>query len=202
MDRRTSLRVAACLAFACASPAFAQQDPAAHVHQQTTAAPVTTEQTVEDTATVTAVDKAKRTVTLKTKDGEESTIAVGPEVKRFDEVAVGDTVRAKYTLGITSELRAPTEEEKADPLVAIEGGGSADPGAPPAGGAARMFRVVATVEALDRSAQTVTLKGPNGNYVTVKVQDPALLAQPRIGDSVVITAAESVVLSLEKAEKK
>ncbi|MCC8363815.1 hypothetical protein LK996_12100 [Lysobacter sp. A6] len=193
MDRRTALRplLIACLA-ACMLPAFAQQ---------TTAAPRTMEQTVESTATVTAVDREKRQVTLKNEDGETSTIDVGPEVKRFDEVAVGDTVRATYTVGITSELRAPTEEEKAEPLVAVEGGGVAPEGQAPAGGAARIFRVVATIEALDRTTQTATLKGPNGNYVTVKVQDPTLLTQPRIGDTVVVTAAESVVLSLEKVAK-
>jgi hypothetical protein len=107
-------------------------------------------------------------------------------------------VRAKYTVGITSELRAATEEEKKDPLVAVEGGGTAPTDKAPAAGAARMFRVVATIEALDRTTQTATLKGPEGNYVTVKVQDPTLLTKPRIGDTVVITAAESVVLSLEK----
>ncbi|MUV15475.1 hypothetical protein [Noviluteimonas gilva] len=198
MDYRNALRptlIAACLTLVLALPAFAQE-------AQTTAAPRTMEQTIEKTATVTAVDKAKREVTLKTEDGQSQTIVVDPEVKRFDEVAVGDTVRAKYTVGITSELRAATEEEKKDPLVAVEGGGRASTDQAPAAGVARMFRVVATIEAIDRAAQTVTLKGPEGNYVTVKVEDPALLAKPKIGDTVVITAAESVVLSLEKTDKK
>lgn len=198
MERRTLLRptlVAACVAALLALPAFAQQ-------AQTTAAPKTMEQTIEKTAVVTAIDKAKREVTLKNEEGESQTIVVDPEVQRFDEVAVGDTVRAKYTVGITSELRAPTEEEKKEPFLAMEGGGRAAADKAPAAGVARMFRIVATVEALDRTAQTATLKGPEGNYVTVKVQDPALLTQPRIGDTVVVTAAESVVLSLEKAGEK
>jgi hypothetical protein len=198
MDHRTAFRptlIAACLTLVFALPTFAQEP-------QATDTPRTMEQTIEKTATVTAVDKAKREVTLKTEDGQSQTIVVDPEVKRFDEVAVGDTVRAKYTVGITSELRAPTEEEKNDPLVAVEGGGRAPTDKAPAAGVGRMFRVVATIEAIDRAAETVTLKGPEGNYVTVKVQDPALLAKPKIGDTVVITAAESVVLSLEKTDKK
>ena len=198
MDRRNVLRptlIAACLTVVLALPAFAQEP-------QATAAPQTRQETIEETATVTAVDKAKREVTLKTEDGESQTIVVDPEVKRFDEVAVGDTVRAKYTVGITSELRAATEEEKKDPLVAVEGAGRAGADQAPAAGAARMFRVVATIEAIDRTAQTVTLKGPEGNFLTVKVQDPTLLDKPKIGDTVVITAAESVVLSLEKTGDK
>lgn len=194
MDRRIPLRplLFACLAAACALPAFAQQ---------TTAPPRTMEQTVEKTALVTAVDREKRQVTLKNEDGEVSTIDVGPEVKRFDEIAVGDSVRATYTVGITSELRAPTEEEKAEPFVAVEGGAVAPEGEAPAAGGARIFRVVATIEALDRTTQTATLKGPSGSYFTVQVQDPTLLTKPHIGDTVVITAAESVVLSLEKVKK-
>ncbi|KGQ18579.1 hypothetical protein LF41_605 [Lysobacter dokdonensis DS-58] len=196
MDRRTVLRpalIAACLGAVLALPALAQEP-------QTTAAPQTMEQTVEKTATITAVNREKREVTLKNEEGESQTIVVGPEVERFNEISPGDTVRAKYTIGITSELRAATEEEKKDPFVAVEGGGHAPADKAPAAGAGRMFRVVATVEALDRTTQTATLKGPEGNYVTVKVQDPTLLTKPHIGDTVVITAAESVVLSLEKAD--
>ena len=170
--------------------------------QQTTEGPRTVEQTVEATATVTAIDPATRAITLKSEDGEVRSIVAGPEVKRFDEIAVGDTVRARYSIGITTELRAPTEEERADPFVAIEGGGAAPAGQAPAAGVARMFRIVATIEALDRTTQTVTLKGPNGNYFTVRVMEPDMLVKPHIGDSVVVSAAESIAISLEKLPRK
>ena len=65
-----------------------------------------------------------------------------------------------------------------------------------------MFRIVATIEAIDRKANTATLKGPKGNTVTVEVQDPTVLEKPKVGDTVVVTAAESVVVSLEKVEAK
>ena len=180
---------------ACTGPVFAQA-------AQTTDVPHTMHQTVEATATISAIDKATRTLTLKLDDGTSTQIVAGPEMKRFDQLAVGDKVHARYTLAVTSELRAPTDAEKAEPFLAVEGGGRTPEGTAPGGGAGRLIRVVATIEALDRTAQTATLKGPNGNYVTVKVQDPTLLTQPRIGDTVVVTAAESVVLSLEKVAKK
>ena len=63
-----------------------------------------------------------------------------------------------------------------------------------------MFRIVATIEAIDRKANTATLKGPKGNTVTVEVQDPTVLEKPKVGDTVVVTAAESVVVSLEKVD--
>jgi hypothetical protein len=65
-----------------------------------------------------------------------------------------------------------------------------------------MFRVVATIDAIDKTDRTATLKGPRGNYVTVAVQDPALLESAKVGDTVVVTAAESVALSLEKVDAR
>lgn len=200
MTHRTRPRLAraclvACFGFAAAAlvaPAFAQE---------ATAPPRTVQQTVNATATITGVDKAKRTFTLKDENGKETTITAGPELARFDEFAVGDKVHASYTLGLTADLRPPTEEEKKEPFLAVEGGGRAPGDArTPAAGAGRMFRIVATIEALDRTNQTATLKGPNGNYMTVQVADPALLSKPRIGDTVVVTASESVAVSLEKAK--
>jgi hypothetical protein len=38
--------------------------------------------------------------------------------------------------------------------------------------------------------------------MTVKVPEPDMLLKPHIGDTVVVTAAESVVLSLEKVAPK
>src|SRR5689334_10819583 len=47
-------------------------------------------------ATVTAVDKADRVVTLRGDDGREQTIKCGPEVRNFDQIEVGDRVAAQY----------------------------------------------------------------------------------------------------------
>ena len=188
--------LAASLGLAMALPAFAQQ-PA-----QATAPPRTVEQTIEATAKVTAVDAAKREVTLKNDAGEITTIAVGDEVKRFDEIEVGDTVRARYTIGITGELRPATEEEKKEPFIAVEGGGRSPEGTAPGAGGARMVRIVATIQEIDAAAQTVTLKGPNGNVATVKTPEADVLALAKVGDTVVVTAAESVAVSLEKVAGK
>ena len=201
---------AACLA-GCATQTEAQQAAAppaqpeaaqSQAQPQTSAPARTMEQTIESVATVTAIDKATREVTLKNEKGESSTVKVPDDMTRLDEVSVGDRVHARYTVSVTSELRAPTEEEKKEPFVAVEGGGKADANEAPAAGGARMFRIVATVEAIDKQASTATLKGPNGNTVVVEVQDPTMLDRAKVGDTVVVTAAESVVLSLEKVEKK
>ena len=59
-----------------------------------------------------------------------------------------------------------------------------------------------TIEGLDRPTQTVTVKGPRGNYLTARVANPANLTKMRIGENIVVTLTEAVAISLEKAEKK
>jgi Cu/Ag efflux protein CusF len=162
--------------------------------------PRTLEQSVTVTARVEAIDVAKREVTLKGPLGNLETVVVSDEVKRLDEIKVGDNVTAKYYIGIAAELREPTAEEKAEPFKVIEGGGRAASSAAPAAAAVRAVRVVATIEGLDRPTQSVTLKGPGGRYFQVRVADPKILEKPHLGDTVVVTIAEALAVSLEKAK--
>jgi hypothetical protein len=177
---------------------------AASLLAQEKATPVTRsfEQVVSVTATVEAIDYAKREVTLKGPLGNVSTITVGDQVKRLQEIKPGDEVTAKYYIGIAAELRKPTAKEKEAPFLILEDAGRAPNTAAPAAGRVRAVRVVATVEGLDRPTQTVTLKGPMGRYLTVRVADPSVLMKPRLGDTVVVTCAEALAVSVEKVATK
>ena len=62
--------------------------------------------------------------------------------------------------------------------------------------------VTATVEALDKKNQTVTLKGPEGKSVTVKVKDPKNMENVNVGDEVVITYSEALAISVKPTKKK
>jgi hypothetical protein len=153
-------------------------------------------------AEVTAMDLAKREVTLKGPQGNEVTVTVGDAVKRLDEVKVGDTVRVDYLVSIAAEIRKPTAAEAEHPLVIMDAAGRASSDSAPAGGVARRFKVVTTIEALDRRDETVTVKGPLGRYLTVHVADPSRLTKVRIGETIVIVYTEALALSLDKVEKK
>ena len=118
----------------------------------------TFEQLVSITAKVEAIDLAKREVTLKGPLGNTETITVGDDVKRLDEIKVGDDVTAKYYIGIAAELRAPTDAEKQQPYVVMDDAAKTGKGEAPGAGVARTVRVVATIEGLDRPSQTATLK--------------------------------------------
>jgi hypothetical protein len=71
------------------------------------------------------------------------------------------------------------------------------PEAAPAGYEARRIRAVVTIEALDKSAQTVTVKGPRGRYYTARVDDPSRLDKVRIGETIVMTFTQAIAVSLK-----
>jgi hypothetical protein len=154
------------------------------------------------TASVEAVDYPNREVVLRGPLGNKVTFTVDQRVKRLDEVKVGDLVRADYYVSVAAELRKPTAEEKKSPLVLLDAAGKVPPGTSPAAGGLRRFKVVTTIEGLDRPTQTITVKGPRGNYLTARVADPSRLTQMRIGENIVVTYTEALAISLEKAEKK
>src|SRR5688572_16903785 len=57
---------------------------------------VTDGDVIETTAEIVAIDKDARVVTLEDEDGEIEDVVCGPEVKRFDELKVGDKVTFRY----------------------------------------------------------------------------------------------------------
>jgi hypothetical protein len=156
---------------------------------------------VSITAAVEAVDQKTREVTLKGPLGNTVTFIADPRVKRLNEVKVGDFVTADYYISVAAELRKPTAAEEKEPLVLLDAAGRRPPGATPGAGGLRRFKVVTTIEGLDRPTETITVKGPLGNLLTVRVADVANLPKMRIGETIVVTYTEALAITLEKADK-
>ena len=186
--------ILAALSLTLALTAFAQEG------KQATPPPLSAERTilVTVTAKVEAIDQAKREVTLKGPLGNVVTFVVDERVKRLKEVSVGDEVMADYYVSLAGELRAPTEDEKKNPLTVLAGAARAPKGTAPAGGALRAFKVVATVIGLDLPTQSVTLEGPLGNSGTIRAESVENLKQLRLGDTIVVTYTEALAVSLQK----
>ncbi len=90
-------------------------------------------QTVHLTATITAIDPATRSITLKGSEGKEVTVNAGPQVKNFAQMKVGDQVNAAYTEALTIELKkgggmAVARTEQAGAAGAKPGDSPAGPG--------------------------------------------------------------------------
>jgi hypothetical protein len=157
------------------------------------------EQTISETATVEAIDLSTRVLTLKGSKGNVFDLKAGEEVRNLPQVKVGDQVKVKFYQSLAIDVmaagKAPGGVQEA---VVMD---RAKPGEKPAGMIGSQVTVTATVEALDKKKQTVTLKGPEGKTKVVKVANPANLKNVKVGDEVVITLTEAVAISVEGMKK-
>ncbi len=147
-------------------------------------------------ATVKAVDKVTREVTLAREDGDTFMFKAGPEVRNFDQIEVGDKVTATYYQGLAVFVvppgAAPVSSE-------TESAWRAALGEKPAGRYTRSVDVSATVEALDLASRMVTLRGPKGNLVTLKVGEHVKnLDEVKVGDLVTAGYTESIDIAVTK----
>jgi hypothetical protein len=62
-------------------------------------------------ATVEAIERSSRSLTLRSPEGKVTTITVPAQVKRFDTLKVGDTITAKYYENIVLRVKPPGEKD-------------------------------------------------------------------------------------------
>jgi len=184
------------LALSMATGAFAQATKGAAPSERPK---VVKERAAVMTATVEAIDLEKRLVTLKGPKGETRTIKVGEEARNLPQVKVGDLVTVKFYESMAVEVIKPGTAAGAGQSSAIV---RAKPGERPGGMATRTAQVTATVTAIDKKKGTLTLKGPEGNLVTAKAEDPKNLDKVKVGDDLLITITEALAISVEHAKKK
>lgn len=157
------------------------------------------ENTVSSTATVQKVDLATRKVTLVGVDGKPFTIKCGDEVRNLPQVKVGDEVTATYYESVAYEVHKPGTVEAG--ARAAVGAARAEPGEKPGAVAANVVQITATIESIDKSVPSVTLRRADGELVPVKVRDPKKLDAVSVGDMVEITFTEAMAISVDPATK-
>jgi len=156
-------------------------------------------QTVKITATITAIDKATRDITLKGPQGNEVTVTAGPDVKNFDQMKIGDQVTAQYVEAVTLELEkgggmAVARAEK-------ESAAGAKPGEKPAGAVGRQVTIVADVVDVNPAKQSITLRGPQ-RTIELVVSDPSQFKLIAKGDQVEAKYTQALAVAVEPAAKK
>lgn len=192
--------IAATLLALCAGVALAQDKPAATGGAVLESEPgkATIAETVKVTAKVTAIDKATRTVELKGPKGKTVSVVAGDEVRNFDQIKVGDMVAIQYVEALTLELqksgaaKAPTEQAAAV---------RAKPGEKPAGAVGRQVTLTAEVVNVDEKKKLISLKGPKGRVVDLKVNNPDQFKVVKKGDKVDVTYTEALAIAVEPAAK-
>jgi Cu/Ag efflux protein CusF len=157
--------------------------------------PVTQTEAIELTAKIEAIDKTARLVTLKDQDGEMETVKCGPEVKRFDELKVGDTITFRYYESIAYAIRKPGQPSglPAEKGLTVSRGQGPRPG----GTVSQQQTATVTIKAIDAKVPSVTVLTEDGRTVSFKVEDKNNLKDVKVGDKVEVTYTEAVMISVK-----
>lgn len=165
-------------------------------------APIAREERTDLTATVEAIDRDTRMVSLVGTEGRKATVYAGPDVRNFDQINVGDEVMVSFYAAIGAEV---TEPEGATEGVKQEGAMlRAAEGARPAGAVAEMLTTTVVIESVDTSLNTVSFRRPDGLTRVLAIEDPkaqAFIRQLKRGDRVKVTYMEAVAVSVRPIDR-
>jgi Cu/Ag efflux protein CusF len=155
---------------------------------------VTQGEAVEITAEIVMIDKDARLVTLEDEDGEIEEIYCGPEVKRFDELKVGDKVTFRYYESIVSQIR-----KLGDPAPAPSSGPALvrGTGPKPSGTLSEQMSATVTITEIDTKVPSVTVKTEDGRTMSFKIADKKYLEGVKVGDKVDITYTAAVMITVK-----
>jgi hypothetical protein len=146
------------------------------------------------TATVEAIDRTARTVALKTSDDRYVSMDVPDGVKRFDELKVGDRVKATYYENVVLVVEQPGAAPfKFEDKTALTPTGGARPG----GTLARQVKAAVTVEDVQHNTSSVTVRGDRGRVMSFRIQDPKVLERFKKGDRIDVTYTQALLLNIE-----
>ena len=157
--------------------------------------PVTQSDSVTVKTTIEAIDHNARMITFKDKDGNTETVYAGPEVRRFDELKVGDKVTFKVTESVALRIRKPGEPAQAsvsdDPTIVRTAN------AKPGGTVTQQDTVTVKVKSIDPKTGAVTVLTGDGGTMSFRVEDKKILKGVNAGDRVVISYTTALVINVE-----
>jgi hypothetical protein len=153
--------------------------------------PLSVTEAVTVKATIEAIDKENRIVTLRGPRGHLIDVKADERVKRFDELKVGDVVSATYSESIAVHVRKPGEPEPDKERVIVR------PQSRPGASIEDVRTMTVTVEEVDRSVPSVTIKDSQGRMRSYRVRDPQRLEGVNVGDKVDIYYTVALLLKVD-----
>jgi Cu/Ag efflux protein CusF len=184
MTNRMKQMVAAMAAvgmLATGSPAMAQQV-------------VSQDASVAEKFTIEAIDYDNRLITLKDSEGHTDVARVGPEVTRFKELKVGDSVTFRYTESVVYAIR---KSGAVAPSVAQGAQVVRDTGARPGATISEQITTSVVVTALDPKVPSIVVKTDDGRTMGFKVEDKHNITSVKVGDRVDITYTRAMAIRVE-----
>ena len=145
-------------------------------------------------ATVYSLDATKREIRLITPDGHRSSYKAGPEVVNFDQLRIGDRVKAV----LTEEVAVSIGSGAAPTGTSGSGVALAPAGAKPGGTVVETTETTAKVIAVDPGKHKVTFLLPDGTTRTVKAGKKVDVSAVRVGDDVTVQLGEGLAITVEK----
>ena len=179
---KKTIVVAACLAAVSFAAVMAQK-------------PNTKSETETVKATIDSIDHDARTVTFKDKDGNLETVYAGPEIKRFDELKVGDEVTFRYTASVAVRVRKPGDPvvpSTTEKPVLVRGTGEK-----PSGTITQQQTANVLVKSIDPKTSAITVETEDGRSMSFKVEEKGLIKNIKTGDRVEITYTEALMISVQ-----
>jgi Cu/Ag efflux protein CusF len=149
---------------------------------------------VELKAKIVAIDRDTRRITLEDESGKVEEVYVGPEVKRFDELKVGDQLTFRVYESVVSRIRKPGETS---PSVSSEPTITRGTGPKPSGTIAQQMSATVTIIEIDTALPSVTVETADGRTMSFKVADKKNLEGVKVGDRVEITYTVALVIAVE-----
>jgi Cu/Ag efflux protein CusF len=158
---------------------------------------VTKQNKIEATATIKAIDPATRSVTLRMENGDEDTFTVSPDVTRFNQLKVGDTIKAAYYESLVFQVRQPGAPAPTSGTTVGGGRLSSVPG----GALGAQQTTTVTVKAVDMTVPSITVVTEDGRTLTRKIAEKQNLEGVKAGDKIDITYIQAVVVSAEAGKQ-
>jgi len=150
--------------------------------------------------TVVGIKKKEHELKLRNEQGEEVDVIVPKEVRNFPQIKKGDIIEVEYHLAAATQLEKVSETNAAGEATVVE---RAPAGAKPGMRAMHTQSIVATVLEIDATNRLLTLQGPKGGIVTVKIPaDMKSFDGLKKGDKVSAVYTEAVAISVKEPPKK
>ena len=161
---------------------------------QTPAPSATMTATAVLTTKIVAIDQANRILTLQDTKGNVQSVQVSQDVKRFNELKVGQTVTFTYSSSVATSIVKPgTVAPSASPSPTI----TRFTGETPGGQISQTVSTVVTVQSIDPTAPSITVLTQDGRTVSMAVQDKKNIAGLKAGDVVQITYTNTVTITVK-----
>lgn len=148
------------------------------------------------TGKVVGIDRTDRSVAVMGAEGNVLVLEVGKAAKNFDQIKVGDQVKLEYFESVAIYVGTGGKPPETNVGIVVA---TAAKGMKPGGEIIETVDISAVIQAIDTAKRTLTLKGPQGNVIPLKV-DKSVKAfdQLKVGDSINVRYTEAVAISVSK----